>query len=166
MDIPSPSDLLQLIVEASLALAGFASIVVALSEGGISKLSDVQRLNLVNLLATSFGALFTALICLGLLASSVDEAKTWQFTSAFGLATTLFFSIRSFRRVIGAMGYTTYTIGVSVLINVPLAAVCLLLVWNVFAGMQFWPVFLWLGFLFLLGVFSFLRLIFHREEGS
>ena len=165
MEIPSPSDLLQLLVEASLALAGFASIVVVISEGGLSKLSDVQRLNLVNLLATSFGALFSALICLGLLAASVDPAQVWQIISAFGLVMTLYFGVRGFRQIVRSTGYSSSTVLASLLINLPLLLVCGLLIWNVLGSSLFWPVFAWLGFLFLLGVFSFVRLIvFSRED--
>ena len=49
----NPSEVLMLIVEASLGLAGFAGVVTAVGQRSVAELIALQRLNLENLLATA-----------------------------------------------------------------------------------------------------------------
>lgn len=153
---------LYLIVEASLALAGFAGVVTVLSKRGVSDLAPLHRLNLVNLLATSFAALFLSLAAMVLLAAGVAEPLVWQAISLTGLLLTVYFSFRSLRTIIAAQprerrGRGPLTLWV---VNLPLLPVCLVQVWNVVGLGEFWPVLLLLVALFAIGCMSFVRLLF------
>ncbi len=153
---------LHLIVEASLGLAGFAGVVTALAKRGARELHALHRLNLVNLLATSLGALFLSLGGLALLAAGVEEPLTWRVVSASGLLVTLYFGSKSIRTVVAAAGTgrRQQSLPALLAINVPLLVVCLVQVWNLVVLAAFWPVFVLLVALFAIGCFSFVRLLF------
>ena len=157
---------LYLIVEASLALAGFAGIVTVLSKRGASELSPIHRLNLVNLLATSFGALFMSLTAMVMLAAAVAEPFVWRTISIAGLLTTLYFTSKSIRTIMAAEGQGHQRLGPArfLAINLPLLLVCLVQVWNVIGPGEFWPVLLLLVALFGIGCLSFVRLLFAPVE--
>jgi hypothetical protein len=80
-----PSEVLMLIVEASLGLAGFAGVVTAVGQRSVAGLVELQRLNLVNLLAIAFGALFMSLGALALQSAKVDDATIWRIWSGVGI---------------------------------------------------------------------------------
>lgn len=63
-----PVDSLQLMVEADLALAGFAGIVSAVSRPGLGHLTPLHRMRLVNLLGCSLVPLLLSLCALVALA--------------------------------------------------------------------------------------------------
>ncbi len=162
MDIApaSSSELLQLIVEASLGLAGFAGIVVAVTHKGTQALPAIQRVNLMNLLATSFGALFISLMALGLMSAGVSSTSVWVVCSGIGLVTTLFFGVRSVRTVLAVSKSSAPAIRTLLWINIPLGVVCLIQIWNVVGLRTFWPTFLMISAFFALGCYSFVRLLF------
>lgn len=159
----SPGDLLNLIVEASLALAGFAGVVNALAQRGAGALPAMRHLNLVNLLATSFGALFLSLAGLGMMVAGLEEPLTWRILSAVGLLITAYFMIRSANAVVAAVrDRGAGGLRVLLTINVSLLFVCVIQVWNATFLGSFWPVFALLVALFAVGCFSFTRLLFAR----
>lgn len=161
-----PSEVLMLIVEASLGLAGFAGVVTAVGQRNSVHEVALQRLNLVNLLATAFGALFMSLGALALQSGHVEETIIWSLCSAIGILPMIFFATRSFvavRRAIGtAQAVRTRTLYA---INVPVIAVCGLQVWNTLVDSTFWPFFVLLITMFAIGCFSFVRLLLYLRSG-
>lgn len=156
----NPEDLLMLVVEASLGLAGFAGVVTALERRDAGGTRSRSNLNLVNLLATAFGALFLSLGALGLLSAGVDESGVWRTASAVGLVVMLFFSVRSAIEVTRAIGpERALRAGTLYAINVPVAFVCAAQLWNAATGGAFWAFFVLLIALFAIGCFSFVRLL-------
>ncbi|GEM_PF-2280670 len=156
----NPSEVLMLIVEASLALAGFAGVVTALGRRGTGHLISPRNLNLVNLLATSFGALFLSLGALALQSADVADATTWRACSAIGLVTLVFFSARSLREITRSIGMRRAVRSIVLYaINLPIVVVCALLVWNILLAAVFWPFFVMLVVMFAIGCFSFARLL-------
>ena len=159
-----PTELLYLIVEASLALAGFAGVVNALSRRARSGMPAMTRLRLVNLLATAFAALFLSLLALGLHAMGVDPPKVWRIVSAVGLPPMVFFALLSVRRVVAAFGAARARRSKPLyVVNVPVLLVCILQLWNTLAGGLFWPFFLFVVTLFAIGSWSFVHLVLNEE---
>ena len=156
----NPSEVLMLIVEASLGLAGFAGVVTAVGRRSVENLVELQRLNLVNLLATAFGALFMSLGALALQSAQVDDATVWQVCSAVGIVPMLYFALRSVLAIGRSIG-AAQVIRTPVLyaINVSVLVVCGLQLWNVLAASLFWPFFVLLITMFAIGCFSFARLL-------
>jgi len=156
----TPSDLLTLIVEASVALAGFAGIVGAIGQGGNFSPLMTHELSLVNLLSTSFGALFMSLTALALLVAGVDESLTWRFSSALSLIVTLFFTLRAYR-TISRVGEAQSTFrSLRKLSILSILATCGLQAWNALYLGQFWPLFVLLIALFAIACAAFTRLVF------
>lgn len=158
----NPSDSLQLVVEASLALAGFAGVITALTRRGAHALLPLQRLNLVNLLSTSLGALFLSLAALVMLAAEIDPAFVWRVISGVGLAVTLYFSAHSIRTVLSTIreSHRQRARRLLLSVNLPLLAVCVAQVWNTAVLAAFWPVLLLLVALFGIGCYAFVRFLF------
>ncbi len=160
-----PTELLYLIVEASLALAGFAGVVNALSRRAGSSIGPMPRLRLVNLLATSFAALFLSLLALGLHAIEIEPGKVWRIVSAVGLPPMIYFPIHSAREIAKAFGPDVARRSKPLyIVNVPVFLVCVLQVWNVVAGGLFWPFFVFVVTLFGVGSWSFVSLVLYDEE--
>lgn len=156
----SPGDLLQLIVEASLGLAGFAGVVNALAGRGARSLSRLHQMNLVNLLATAFGALFLSLAALAMMVAGIEERTIWRTLSTAGLIVTVYFAIRSVQAIVAEIGTRAAATSGSVLaIDGPLLILCALQIWNTAVLGAFWPFFLLLIALFAIGCFSFTRLL-------
>jgi len=158
----SSGESLHLIVEASLALAGFAGVVTALTRRGARELPALHRLSLMNLLATSFGALFLSLAALVLLAAGAGEPIVWRIVSGAGLLVTLYFATVSIRTVLSNTEEQRRRQSTSALlaVNVPLLVVCGLQAWNLAVLAAFWPVLLLLVALFGVGCYSFVQLVY------
>ena len=158
----NPSDSLHLIVEASLALAGFAGVVTALRSRGEGQLHVLHRLSLTNLLSTSLVSLFLSLVALVLLAADVAEATVWRISSGVGLLPSLYFGSASVRTVLANAGERQRRRSTATLIaiNGPLLIICAIQVWNIVTLGEFWPVLLLLVALFAIGCFAFVRLLF------
>ncbi len=158
-------DLLQLVVEASLGLAGFAGVVNALSVRREATLASLVRLHLVNLLSTSFSAMFLSLGALGMLSAGLEERLVWRIVSGMGLPGCLYFSTRSIRTVASMVGreraWRNWALW---MINVPLFVVCFVQVWNMLVLGAFWAFFLLVVALFAIGCTSFVSLLFTRSD--
>jgi hypothetical protein len=159
----SSGEILYLIVEASLALAGFAGVVTVLTKRDVPALAILHRLSLINLLATAFAALFLSLTALVLLSAGLDQSWVWRVVSAGGLIPSVYFGSRSVRTVL-ASSSDRRGVGILLAINVPLLLVCLVQVWNVAVLGEFWPVLLLLVALFGIGCYSFVSLLFGVDE--
>ena len=156
-----PSDLLTLIVEASIALAGFAGIVGAIAQRGTSSPHSIYQLNLVNLLSTSFGALFMSLTALAMLVAGVDDSLTWRFSSGLGLAITAYFTFRSYQTLSSASNNTNF---LRRPMMVAIILTCALQAWNVLSLAEFWPLFVLLIVLFAIACAAFTRLVFALDS--
>lgn len=161
--LPDPTELLQLIVEVSIALAGFAGIVVAISSRGAASLSPIQKLNLTNLLATSFAALFLSLITLTAMSADVPDHYVWAITSGLGFVGMIFFAIRSINTVVKQSSNTAAARRVLLAINLPLSIVCIAQLYNVLVLQAFWPTFVLMSAFFAVGCYSFVRLLFAEK---
>ena len=160
----NPDDFLQLMVEANLALAGFAGVVSVLAPGGVAELRPVQRLRLVNLLATSLLPAIGSLVAMTLLAADVAPEVVWRVLSLMLATGGIFFTARSYRTTLrqqgdqAAMGPSTQTALAAVW-----SVIYLLLLWNAYAWLAFWPVILGFTCMFSIGCISFARLILSRS---
>lgn len=76
-----PSDALTAIIEASIALAGFSGIVVAVGRRSEGEWRPQEDLRLVNLLVSSFTALLVALLGVLLLLTSLPPTTSWRLCS-------------------------------------------------------------------------------------
>jgi hypothetical protein len=158
-------DLLQLVVEASLALAGFAGVVNALAVRRERSLATVVRLRLVNLLSTSFASMFLSLGALGMLSAGLDESLVWRVVSGVGLLVSIYFSTESIRTVARTVGREQAWRNPTLwMINLPFSVVCGVQVWNVIALGAFWAFFLLVVALFAIGCASFVSLLFARTD--
>ena len=164
MPLPQATDLLQLILNSSLVLAGFAGVVAAISQGGTHKLDPIRRLSLINLLATSFGALFVAFIALALLLTGMEESLVWRLLSGVGIIGAVIFDLYSARTVMRTHGTSRRDVITLTLVSLPLLLVCLTLLWNIFTEGAFWPIFLLLTAYFAIGCFSFIQLLLAPER--
>ncbi len=162
---PAPDALLMLVVEASLGLAGFAGIVTVLDRRDRSDIRFSLSLNLVNLLATAFGALLLSFGALIALSANVSAQATWRIASAGGMSLSVFFGIRSVLLLAGDLGWERTRRAVLLYaVNLPLLALCFLQLWNILFWGEFWPFFALLVDLFAIGCFSFVRLLRTPED--
>jgi len=81
-----PSDVLFNLVEASIALAGFAGIVTVLGRRSAGDWSPIDRARLANLLASTLTAFGSALVTLVLLSAHLEPRLVWQASSGLLLA--------------------------------------------------------------------------------
>ena len=161
----NPSEVLMLIVEASLGLAGFAGVVTAVGQRSVADLVELQRLNLVNLLATAFGALFMSLGALALQSAEVDDETIWRIWSGVGIVPMVFFGARSMLTTGRSIGFARAARSPTLLtINTAVLLTCGLQIWNVSSAGVFWPFFVLLITLFAIGCFSFARLLLYLRS--
>jgi hypothetical protein len=167
MIVVEPTETLQLVVEASLALAGFAGVVTALTQRGVSDLPPLHRLRLVNLLATSLGALFASLAALTMLAAGVDEASCWRILSGISVLISGFFTLRSIWLIafVHREGRPLQGPSSVWIVNVGLLCVYVLQLWNAVHAGAFWPFLLMLVSLFAVGCLSFVGLLLPASDG-
>ena len=154
-----PVELLTAIIEASVALIGFSGLVVALGRRASGEWSPVEKIRLINLLAGGVILLACTLLALTLLSSGLSHAVVWTLASvAFTVLVLplLVWAIsRSFRVVEDpTVGWTYTIVGGSVV-----AATAASQVANAIFLQEFWPFFLALAVLLILGVTQFVRLL-------
>lgn len=77
-----PVATLGVLIEASIALAGFSGVAAVFGRRGSGEWSAADRHRLSNLLTASFGVLFAALAALLLLSAGVPAPRCWSLTSA------------------------------------------------------------------------------------
>jgi hypothetical protein len=156
-----PVGTLILVVEASVALAGFSGVVVALGDRAVGDWSKYERTRLTNLLTASFVALFLSLGAIALLHAGVSDSLTWRLASlswspiAQGAALV---AVRRFLRTPetepGRPGRTVFLI-----IQISVSAVVLLQLFNAVVLAEFWPFLVALIETFGLACYSFVRLL-------
>ena len=80
--MPDPVETLMILVEASVAMAGFSGVVVVFGRRAEREWSPIERHRLEYLLTASFTVLFLSLAALVLLHAGTDPQTTWRIGSA------------------------------------------------------------------------------------
>jgi len=153
------ADLLTVLAEIALGLAGFAGIIAALGPRK-NPWQLLDRLRIIALLVNSFLILIFALVPLGLAAAKFNEADLWFYSSLVYLLFQLHipFKFRAiFRSVEGYEGFASLPIGYAILTIELLGAALLLL--NVAILKVAWPHILALGIVLITGFFIFAELL-------
>lgn len=162
----NPYDTLHLIVEASLALAGFSGVVVVLGRRSAGEWSGHDRSNLLNLLSASFGALFMSLSALVLLHAEVAPEATWKIVGAAWLVVSSQQALLNIRRLHEMPVGERPSGAILFVVNSTLAVVAVLQVWNLIGAARFWPLALALMWLFGLASLAFCRLLLVRTAAN
>ena len=157
-----PVATLAVVIEASVALAGFAGIVAAVGREGWN---DADSLQLGNLLSTAFSALFLSILALVLMHAGISEATTWTTLSATWLLVGGLSTIANLRALPLQRGSESGTwFGAASLFWFGTAVAMLVLqVYNVARAQDFWPILVGIAWLFGLSCFSFWRLLLRRH---
>jgi hypothetical protein len=154
-----PIDALFNIIEASLALAGFAGIVTALDRRSAGQWRTDDRNRVVNLLMTTLFPFASSLLAITLIHAGV--ASVWRVSSAALILISLFGAVVSGLGVLRVRHDPTISAGASYVSAIYLsiaAAVALQLV-NLFRIDAFWPYFAGLAVLLCIGASQFGRLL-------
>lgn len=160
-----PANTLYVLIQVSVALAGFAGIVSAVRE---DHREQVLRYRLFTLLYCSFSTLFAAAFALVLLHGGIAEAETWRAMSALIVVLSSTGAALSWRRANAVIGLDLQFRRLSrvILINGTLAAMIGLLIYNAIDWAQFWPVLIGILWPFGLACYAFAQLLFGTEEGA
>jgi hypothetical protein len=152
-------ELLTAMIEASVALIGFSGLVIALGRRASGEWSPTEKLRLTLLLGVGVILLGCTLLALTLLSAGLSQAVVWALSSvAFAFLELPFvvWALSSWLRLAEdrtvGLTYRSVSVGVAVV-----AAVIQLA--NAFFLQEFWPFFLALAILLILGVTQFFRLL-------
>ncbi|MGR9089819.1 MAG: hypothetical protein ACU85U_04475 [Gammaproteobacteria bacterium] len=153
------ADLLTIIAEIALGLAGFAGVIAALGPRNRSW-QILDRLRIIALLLNSFLVLIFALVPLGLAAAKIEESDIWIYSSTAYLLFLLHVPFK-FRAIFSAArtydGFKSFPIGYTIL-TVELSGAVLLLA-NVGIYKTAWPHIAALGIILITGFFIFAELL-------
>jgi hypothetical protein len=154
-----PVELLTAIIEASVALLGFSGLVVALGRRASGEWSPAEKLRLVNLLATGVILLGCTLLALTLLSAGLLHAVVWTLSSVAWVALVPPFVVWAFSRASRVAKDDTVTGTYRVVVGAVVVATAAVQVANAAYLAEFWPFFLALAVLLILGVTQFFRLL-------
>ena len=158
----SPADTLVVMIEAAAALAGFAGIVATLRR---EKWTELDSLQIKNLLSCAFSALFVSILALVLIHANVDEARIWITLSAVWLFAGSFATLRNaldYRKLSQKTG-DAFPSRNNLFWFSTVLLVLALQVYNIFVLATFWPVLIGLTWLFGLTCFSFWQLLIRHK---
>lgn len=157
-----PANTLYLLIQVSVALAGFAGIVSAVRE---DKRQVLLRFRLFTLLYCAFSTLFAAAFALVLLHAGLASAEAWRATSAVIVVLSSAGAVSSWRRsnAVTAVDPRFGRLSRVILINGTLAPIIGLLIYNAIDWAQFWPVLIGILWPFGLACYAFAQLLFGRE---
>ena len=159
--MPDPVQTLMILVEASVAMAGFSGVVVVFGRRTEREWSQIERARLTNLLTTSFAVLFLPLAALVLLHAGTDPATTWRIGSAtWSIISTsqIVLTARRFAQVSRDDPELPNAAWIVIILSLT-GAFVLLSVANVVTIREFWPFLAALVWLFGLACYSFTRLL-------
>jgi hypothetical protein len=160
-----PTDALFNVVEASLALAGFAGIVTALGQRSAGRWRPDDRERIVYLLLATLFPFVSSLLALTLMYA--DVAPVWRVSSA-ALALFLLVSVVfSGRRTLRARNEPGVSISPSFVAAIYLSAavIFVLQLANLLRFNAFWPYFAGLAVALCIGVSYFVRLLWFGIQG-
>lgn len=158
----SPAETLIVMIEAAAALAGFAGIVATLRR---ERWTELDRLQIKNLLSCAFSALFVSILALLLLHAEVSEQLTWRILSATWVIVGLVATIQNgldYRKLQKASDQEVI-FAVNLGWFVSALAVIALQVYNTLVIAAFWPVLVGISWLFGLTCYSFWRLLIRHK---
>ena len=154
-----PVELLTVIIEPSVALLGFSGLVVALGRRSSGEWSPAEKLRLRLLLGIGVILLACTLLALTLLSAGLSHAAVWALSSVAWVVLVLPFTVwwfsSAFRMAEDRTVRTTYRVVVAAV----MVATAAIQVANAICLQEFWPFFLGLGVILILGVTQFFRLL-------
>lgn len=159
----APADTLVVMIEAAAALAGFAGIVAALRR---EKWTELDSLQIKNLLSCAFSALFVAILALVMMHADVAEEITWITLSATWFLAGAMATIRNafdYRKLSKATGQPFPSANNIFWFSTALC-VLILQVYNILVLAAFWPVLIGIAWLFALCCFSFWQLLVRHNQ--
>jgi len=154
-----PANTLYVLIQVSVAIAGFAGIVSAVRE---HHKQEVLRFRLFTLLYCSFSTGLAAAFALVLMHAGVAPAATWRATSALFIVFSIGGAVTSWRRA-GALARKDpafLRIAPLIVINGTLALTIGLQIYNLIDWAAFWPVLVGILWPFGLACYSFAQLHF------
>jgi len=154
----SPGDVLALVVEVNVAIAGFSGIVIVLGHRGSEEWTAVDRLRLGGLLNASVAPMAISGLALVLLASQVPSETVWRICSGTYAALFALFWIRGMR-IAASLEAAAINRGQLISIAVSGVATMSLLTANALSLHAFWPLALGLAYHIGLALFNFFSLL-------
>jgi hypothetical protein len=152
-------ELLTAIIEASIALIGFSGLVTVLGRRASGEWLPAEKLRLVNLLATGVILLGCTLLPLTLLSAGLSHVAVWALSGVAWVVLVLPFVVWSFSRAFRMAEDHTVSATYRVVVAAVVAATAAVQVANAISLQEFWPFFLALAVLLILGVTQFFRLL-------
>ncbi len=159
--MPDPVATLMILVEASVAMAGFSGVVVVFGRRADREWSQIERDRLANLLATTFSVLFLSLAALILLHASIDPTTTWRICSAAWTLIAIYNTVVAARRAARVSRDDPERPNAAwiVVILALTGGFALLTFANAVTMSEFWPFLAAMVWLFALACYSFTRLL-------
>ena len=158
----SPAETLIVMIEAAAALAGFAGIVATLRR---ERWTDLDSLQIKNLLSCAFSALFVSILALLLLHAEVAEKLTWRILSATWVVVGLLATIENglaYRKLQNISDHAVISLANLAWFGSAVAVIALQ-VYNALITAAFWPVLVGISWLFGLTCYSFWRLLIRHK---
>jgi len=158
-----PADTLVVMIEAAAALAGFAGIVAALRR---EKWTELDSLQIKNLLSCAFSALFVSILALVMMHAEFEEKITWiTLSAAWFIAGSVATARNAFdyRKLSKTTGQTFPSANNLFWFSTVLVVLALQ-VYNIIVLTAFWPVLLGIAWLFALCCFSFWQLLIRHNQ--
>ena len=154
----SPGEILALVVEVNVAIAGFSGIVVVVGHRGFEQWKAVDRLRLQGLLNTSVSPMAISGLGLVLLASQVPSETVWRICSGAFAAVFALFVPYGMRR---AASLEPEAINRAQMVSVGVSGVAImsLLTANAVSLHAFWPLALGLAYNIGLALMTFFGLL-------
>ena len=164
--MPDPVETLRILVEASVAIAGFSGVVVVFGRRATGEWSELERTRIRNLLGTSFTVLFLSLVALLLLHSGIEPKTTWRVGSAAWSVSATYNLILVLRGHRSARGDPQRSSTISVVLMIGASVIVLgLNLANALVLGRFWPFLTALIWLFAGACYTFSRLLLLRRQG-
>ena len=157
--IMDPVELLTAIIEASVALIGFSGLVIALGRRSSGEWSAVEKLRLGLLLGIGVILLGCTLLALTLLSAGLSHAAMWSSSSIAWVVLVLPFTVWGFSSAFRMAEDPTVSATYRVVVAAVMVATAAIQVANAIFLQEFWPCFLGLAVLLLIGVTQFFRLL-------
>ena len=152
-------ELLTAIIEASIALIGFSGLVVALGRRASGEWSPAEKLRLRLLLGIGVILLACTLLALTLLSAGLSHAAVWALSSVAWVVLVLPFTVWGFSSAFRMAEDRTVSATYRVVVAAVMVATAAIQVADAIFLQEFWPFFLALAVLLILGVTQFFRLL-------
>jgi len=152
-------ELLTAIIEASVALLGFSGLVIALGRRSSGEWSPVEKLRLFNLLGTGVMLLGCTLLALTLFSAGLSQDVVWALSSVAWVVIFPPYLVWALTRASRMEEDDTITVMYRMVVGAVVAVTATIQLANAASLRDFWPFFLALAAILVLGVSQFLRLL-------